>query len=326
MRRHGILRNDQRTVTHQQASSQDGNSTKRARSQLWRARAYSLAALFTVALTGLPAAPVAAQPQPTIAIIIDDVGNSREEAQRLIRIPVPLTLSFLPFLPHTASLAAQAHAAGKEVMLHVPMQNTHNKALGPGALTLDMRQPVFVDTLRRALQAVPYVRGINNHMGSALTQQPVPMRWTMEELQKYPLYFVDSRTTALTVAQTTAEAHRIPNLARDVFLDHEITPEAIDREFKRLLSLARARGTAVAIGHPHRATLDYLERVLPELGAEGVAIASVSALWMIRNNGRLLFEGRLPSQTLPTPVDVEPTQSKDQLAATHSGHSEPPNQ
>lgn len=305
MRRQAPHHHNQRTVTQQQASNKERSSNAQARRQQIRARVYSLGALLALPwLITTPSAHVEARPQPTIAIIIDDVGNSPADAQRLIRIPVPLTLSFLPFLPHSASLATQAHAAGKEIMLHVPMQNTRNMRLGPGALTLDMQQPVFVETLRRALKAIPYVQGINNHMGSALTQQPLPMRWTMEELQRYPLYFVDSRTTAQTVAQTTAEAHQIPNLARDVFLDHEITPEAIDREFKRLLKLARTRGTAVAIGHPHRATLDYLEKALPDLGAEGIAIASVSALWMIRNDGKLLFDGRRPSQTLSIPLDT----------------------
>lgn len=121
----------------------------------------------------------------------------------------------------------------------------------------------------------------------------------MEEVSRHPLYFVDSRTTAQTVAQRVAQEHQIPNLARDVFLDHEISEEAVDREFKRLIRIARKVGTAIAIGHPHEVTVSYLERELPKLGEQGVAVATVSALWMIRNNGLALFDGRLPTAELP---------------------------
>jgi len=258
----------------------------------------------------LGAAPALAQPPvtPTIAIIIDDVGYRRAEALRLIDIPAPLTLSFLPFLPHTRDLALRAHGAGKEIMLHIPMQNGLGTDLGPAGLTLSLNQDVFTDRLRRALRNIPYVRGLNNHTGSVLTQHRRPMEWTMQEVSRYPLYFVDSRTTAQTVAQKVAQEYQIPNLARDVFLDHEISEEAVDREFKRLIRIARKTGTAIAIGHPHEVTVSYLERELPKLGEQGVAIATISALWMIRNNGVRPFDGRLPTAELPEPVQPLPEQ------------------
>lgn len=226
---------------------------------------------------------------PTIAIIIDDMGHNLAEGERLARMEQPLTLAFLPYRRHTVSLAKLAHRERKEIMLHAPMANTRNFALGPGGLTPDMDEQRISQTLRRALQSIPYVKGVNNHMGSLLTQKLQPMDWVMKELRQYPLYFVDSRTIASSVAGDVAEAYRIPSLTRDVFLDHEQTEEFVDRQFKLLIKRARENGSAIGIGHPHKVTVDYLEEHLPELDAEGVAIATVSGLWAIRNSNREMF-------------------------------------
>ncbi|MEO9522006.1 divergent polysaccharide deacetylase family protein [Marinobacter alexandrii] len=226
---------------------------------------------------------------PTIAIIIDDMGHNLEEGERLARIEQPLTLAFLPYRRHTVGLAKLAHRQHKEIMLHAPMANTRDFALGPGGLTSDMDENSMALTLRRALQSIPYVQGVNNHMGSLLTQKLQPMDWVMRELRQYPLYFVDSRTIASSVAGEVAEAYQIPSLTRDVFLDHEQTEEFVDRQFKLLIQRARKNGSAIGIGHPHKVTVDYLEKHLPELDAQGVAIATVSGLWAIRNSNREMF-------------------------------------
>lgn len=226
---------------------------------------------------------------PTIAIIIDDMGHNLQEGERLAKLDQPLTLAFLPYRRFTVPLAQLAHKQHKEIMLHAPMANTHNFALGPGGLTQDMNEGSLTTTLRRALQSVPYVQGVNNHMGSLLTQQLQPMDWVMKELSQYPVYFVDSRTIASSVAGDVAQAYQIPSLTRDVFLDHEQTEEFVDRQFKLLIKRARENGSAVGIGHPHKVTVDYLEKHLPLLDQQGVAIATVSGLWAMRNNNREMF-------------------------------------
>ena len=232
--------------------------------------------------------PTEAQ-QPTIAIIIDDMGYSRHQGQRLARMDQPLTLAFLPFRRHTIPLARLAHAHDKEIILHAPMANTRNIGLGPGGLTPDMDEPTLARTLRRALQSIPHVQGVNNHMGSLLTQQIQPMEWVMTELNRYPLYFVDSRTIATSIAGTVADAKKVPTMTRDVFLDHEQTEEFVDQQFKLLIEKAREKGAAIGIGHPHKVTVDYLEKHLPELDEQGIAVATVSGLWAMRNNNRLMF-------------------------------------
>lgn len=254
---------------------------------------------FSILVAALVATPLAsAEPDrqsgrnalpPTIAIIIDDMGHNLEEGERLAQMAQPLTLAFLPYRRHTVPLAKLAYRQHKEIMLHAPMANTRNFDLGPGGLTSDMDEKKVVTTLRRALQSIPHVRGVNNHMGSLLTQQLQPMDWVMKELRQYPVYFVDSRTIASSVAGDVAQAYQIPSLTRDVFLDHEQTEEFVDRQFKLLIKRARENGSAIGIGHPHKVTVDYLEKHLPELDAQGVAIATISGLWAMRNSNRDMF-------------------------------------
>lgn len=256
---------------------------------------HRMRAAFCGLLLALLGAPVAAErPLPTIAIIIDDVGNDAHAAQRLIAVEAPLTLAFLPFLKHTPTLAEQAHRRGsdKEIMLHAPMANLARMPLGPGALEADMDGPTLANTLQRSLAAIPHVRGVNNHMGSLLTQQVAPMRAIMRELARHPLYFVDSRTIASTVAADEATRAGIPNLSRHIFLDNEPTASHVHAQFEQLLQLARRQGHAIAIGHPYDATVSYLEQRLPALDEEGIAVATVSGLWRLTNDNRDMFAHR----------------------------------
>lgn len=248
-----------------------------------------LALAFSVAAGAVSAEPTGTALPPTIAIIIDDMGHSLVEGERLANLDQPLTLAFLPYRRHTDSLARLAYKRHKEIMLHAPMANTRNYGLGPGGLTPDMDEQSMVTTLRRALQSIPHVQGVNNHMGSLLTQQLQPMDWVMKELFRYPLYFIDSRTIASSVAGDVAAAYQIPTMTRDVFLDHEQTEEFVDRQFKLLIKRARENGSAIGIGHPHKVTVDYLEKHLPKLDEQGIAVATVSGLWAMRNGNRKMF-------------------------------------
>jgi|GEM_PF-379097 len=212
--------------------------------------------------------------QASITIIIDDIGNNLRHGQRALELPGAVTYSFLPFTPFSKRLAKQAHQQGKEIMLHLPMDNSHGRPLGPGGLTFKQDRPQYEQQLNSAIAAIPYVSGINNHMGSRLTANTERMQWLMQSLQHYPLYFVDSRTSADSVAATTSLKLKIPTLERNVFLDHVQSTEFIDRQFKRLVKIALKKGSAVAIGHPYPSTLSYLEKVLPQLETMGVQLVS----------------------------------------------------
>lgn len=234
--------------------------------------------LLCIALCAAAATPPAAA-APLVAIIIDDVGDNLHQGLRVARLPAPVAAAFLPHTTYARRLAHVTHRRGKEVMLHLPMEAGDGAAAGPGSLTLGMDADEIERVLARNLASLPHVVGINNHMGSVLTSEPVSMGWLMQAIKRRGgLFFVDSRTTVATVAEQSAAEHGIPNLRRNVFLDNEPAPAAIAAQFERLLALARRDGHALAIGHPHAATLDFLERRLPQLAAEGVEIVPVRVL------------------------------------------------
>ncbi|MFV0477792.1 MAG: divergent polysaccharide deacetylase family protein [Parahaliea sp.] len=213
---------------------------------------------------------------PAVVIIIDDIGNQLANSRAAIELPGKLNYAILPYTPYGSRLAHQAHQLGKEVLLHAPMSNISNMPLGRGALTPALSHQQFNDTLRASLASIPFVRGVNNHMGSALTQRHTQMRWLMVELARQHLYFVDSRTDKRTVAAHIAREQYVPNLSRQIFLDNQQNHDAIAKQFQHLLQLARNRGMAVGIGHPYPQTIAFLEEALPKLKRQGFRLALVS--------------------------------------------------
>lgn len=243
-------------------------------------------ALLLGALLLAGGAPAAGRPA-YIGIIIDDLGNHWESDSRAIELPGPVSCAILPRTPYSRRLAEHAHALGKEVMLHQPMQAEQGLRLGPGGLQTGMRQADFVRTLDDNLAGLPHVQGINNHMGSRLTAQPRAMRWLMDALREHGgLFFIDSRTTRATVAEQTARSRGLLAARRNVFLDNTRDPEAIGRQFDRLIAHARRHGDAIGIGHPYPETLKVLARRLEELANRpDVHLVPVSRIVQLRNGG-----------------------------------------
>lgn len=217
--------------------------------------------------------------RPTIGLIIDDLGDRLEDGRRAVSLPGAVTCAILPQTTFSRRLAVLAHAAGKEVMLHQPMQALNGKAMGPGGMSMAMSQNELVKTLEANLASVPYAQGVNNHMGSLLTQHPGDMAWFMAALHAHGgLFFVDSVTTSQSVARRIAAEYRIPNLRRNIFLDHTRDPRLILHQFVRLIEEAHRVGSALAIGHPYPETLAFLQKVLPHLSDFGVELVPVSEL------------------------------------------------
>lgn len=237
--------------------------------RLWQFCRGSLLLLATAAASAL-------DPPARIVLIIDDMGYSSALGQRALQLPGRITYSFLPFTPAAVELANDAHAGGKEVMLHAPMAAQRGNRLGPGALIPDMGVVEFQTVTQRIIDAVPHIRGVNNHMGSELTGQVEPMQWLMADLSRHGLYFVDSRTNPYSVAQKVAALNGIAHLRRDVFLDHEDSAAHIEQQFRLLLSRARQQGLAVGIGHPRPATLAVLEKMLPTIEQSGTTLVFAS--------------------------------------------------
>lgn len=237
----------------------------------------------TVSETGLAATPEAAagsqdksapndQNAPSLILIIDDIGNNLAAGMRAAALPGKVTLAVMPYTPHGSTIANAAYNAGQEIMLHMPMSNQAGMNLGPDGLTADLGQQEMVRRLRLALNDIPHIKGVNNHTGSELTELETPMQWVMQELSHYPLYFIDSMTTAKSVAFDTAREFAIPTLKRHVFLDNIREEDAIRTQFEQAVRIAQQEGMAVAIGHPYEETLTYLEKILPMLESSGVEL------------------------------------------------------
>jgi polysaccharide deacetylase 2 family uncharacterized protein YibQ len=228
----------------------------------------------------LVATPSIAAGQPRVAIIIDDLGYQLEAGQRAIALPGPIAFAVLPGTPRAASLARRAHERGKEVLLHLPLQaNSDDKDDEPVGIDLDMSREAVGATFEVALNSVPHVVGVNSHRGSLLTRHPGHMQWLMEEISaRDDLFFVDSYTTAASVALQIANEAGVSAVRRDVFLDPDKSPETVARQFERMKRLARKRGFVVAIGHPYEATLELLEQELPKLSDQGIELVPISEL------------------------------------------------
>jgi len=223
---------------------------------------------------------------PSLAIIIDDLGNNLASGRRAVNLPGAITYAILPHTPQAIELATYANHVdiNKEVIIHMPMEAVGHRHMegnierhmGPGGLNMHQDQEDFIHTLQAAIQALPQAKGLSNHMGSQLTSQPDRMHWLMSELSKTPFYFIDSKTTDNSAAMQAADKQKIPYLVRDIFLDHDPDPIAIDKAFKKALALAIRSGSAVLIAHPYPSTLDYLEHALPKLSEAGVVLVNAS--------------------------------------------------
>jgi uncharacterized protein len=201
------------------------------------------------------------------AIVIDDLGGDLAAAEKLLRLPYALTFSVLPYLAYSATVADEANRDGREVMLHLPMEADQGSvvALGKGGIRVGMGGPEVADVLGGDLASVPYVRGVNNHMGSRATADARLMTEVMRTLAQRHLYFIDSRTTVSTVAYDAARQEGIPTFFRSVFLDDKENTAYSLQQLETFRRIIEKRGAALAIGHPHPTTIEALAKFLPEL-------------------------------------------------------------
>ncbi len=218
--------------------------------------------------------------RPMIAIVLDDVGLNRRGAQRAIGLPGPLTLAFMTYAEGLERMTERASEAGHELLLHVPMEpRSKSHDPGPNVLLTGLDTSKLQRRIEWGLGRFEGFVGISNHMGSRFTTSHTGMTQVMHELRARGLLFLDSMTATSSVGASMARAAGVPYAQRDVFLDNEWNDrEAIRRQLARLEAVARRRGYAVGIGHPHRATLDVLTEWLPEAEARGFALVPVSAI------------------------------------------------
>lgn len=214
-----------------------------------------------------------------LAIIIDDLGSDRAAADAVFALRYPLTVSVLPNHEHSMDIAKEAHRRGFQVMLHLPMQSVANETPEAQELRPGMPAPEVTALIDQFLQNVPDIAGVNNHQGSQATADTALMDELMPVLRDRNLFYVDSRTTAATVAYDTAQDFGVRSAFRNVpFLDDVAEVAAVRKQLELALRGAREKGEAVAIGHPHPATLQALREVLPRAQEQGVRLVLASEL------------------------------------------------
>jgi uncharacterized protein len=231
------------------------------------------------AVTSRESTPAAKNDRARLAIILDDLGNDRAAADAIFALPYPLTISVLPDRPHSVDIAEEAHRRGYQVMLHLPMESVRNEKPESRELRPGMSAADVTALVNECLHAVPGVAGVNNHQGSQSTTDTALMDALMAVLRDDKLFYIDSRTTAATVAYDTAGQMGVRSAFRNVpFLDDVAEVAAVRKQLRLALREAREKGDVVAIGHPHPATLKALREILQEAKAQGVQLVFASEL------------------------------------------------
>lgn len=230
-----------------------------------------------------------------VVIIIDDMGMG-SSTKKLVSLPGPLTLSYLPYAKSLQGQTARAHQAGHELMLHMPMQpsNGHENP-GPDVLTTNMGEAELKAALNKALDSFGGYGGINNHMGSKLTSNVQAMGWVMEVLQERGLFFVDSKTIGSSVGTRKAAEFGLAFAERDVFLDHHTDIDSVRAALRKLEKIAWSQGVGIAIGHPKPATIQALKEWLPTLERRNLTLVPASAVVVRAAPQSMVMEEEMPA-------------------------------
>ena len=214
-----------------------------------------------------------------MAIVLDDWGNNHGLLKYALEIKRPLTLSILPHLEPGRRIAEEAHENGLGVMLHLPMQPfAENQPLEPRTLLVSMSDAEIIKNLDDAVDSVPFIEGVNNHMGSRATADLRLMRLVLKRLKEKGLFFVDSNVSPKTVGPRVAKETGIAFAERNVFIDNEMNPDKIKASLHAAEKIALSRGEVIVIGHDKKMTLEVLKEMAPEIEKRGIKFVLVRYL------------------------------------------------
>jgi len=216
-----------------------------------------------------------------VSIVIDDLGVDYKIFKRLLTMGTPFTYSILPFQPYSTRIAQEAHEYNGEIILHLPLEpwDGFNQTINYGTLLTSMKREQLLAQLERNIDSVPHIVGISNHMGSKFTENRDKMEILLKRMKEKGLYFLDSRTTKMTVGYKLAKNMGIKAAKRDLFIDNSKDPPSIEKQLKKLPSIAKKNGGyAIAIGHPYPSTVDTLKKTIPLLEKQGVKFVPLSQL------------------------------------------------
>jgi polysaccharide deacetylase 2 family uncharacterized protein YibQ len=240
----------------------------------------TLAPATATPVTATPSvAPSAAPNGPKLALIVDDCGQWLEIERGFIALPVPLTLSVLPHVHGSATIADEAHDAGKGVMLHLPMETLSGMYPGPGEIKTTMTDAQVSAQVEDDLAQVPLAQGVNNHEGSKASADARVMHDVMQVLAQHGnLFFIDSRTNAASVGAQEAAQAQIATASRDVFLDNREDVRYTEGQLREAAAIAVRTGSAIAIGHPRATTLAAVRAMIPVLQRQGITFVLARSL------------------------------------------------
>ena len=213
----------------------------------------------------------------SVAIVIDDLGENKKYSYEAIELEPPMTMALLPYSSHIDEMAIKAKQEGHEVIIHMPMEPMNaDLDVGSVALKVGQSSEEFSDMLDKAFASMDGYAGINNHMGSKLTQDQKSMNQLMLRLKKEGLLFLDSRTISSSVASDTAKKYGVPYAVRDVFLDHDPSEKGVRKSLETLEAESKKYGHAIAIGHPKEATVSVLREWVKTLPEKKIALVPIS--------------------------------------------------
>jgi len=245
---------------------------------------YKGTAFFAASLVGLNSfsrvfASDNPQPQPRIALIIDDIGFSRSRLRQFLELQTPMTFAVLPRLKNSHKLALEIHAHGHEIMLHQPMEPyARDLDPGPGAIYVGDEPNRIAGILRENISDIPFVTGVNNHMGSRFTSSRKGMGDALRTINKKGLFFVDSVTTSRSIGYKTAKRLHMAAAFRNIFLDNCSEETAILSQLHKLKAHALRFGHAIGIGHPFPETASAIRHFLTDLRGSDISMVHISHL------------------------------------------------
>jgi polysaccharide deacetylase 2 family uncharacterized protein YibQ len=234
----------------------------------------------------LPAAPVSkpkmARPvkHGSIAIVIDDMGASVKDAERLLAINQPITFAIIPGLAHSRQVAEIAHGKGRGVMIHMPMepQGYPQQRLEKNGLLLSQSTGDITSRVEAYLKEIPHASGANNHMGSAFTEHEDKMQPVLDTLKRRGMFFIDSRTSSKSVGYALAGRMGMQTGTRNIFLDNDQSVDKVKEQLFAAAGMATKRGSVIAICHPHPGTIQALQELMPELQRQGITFVPAALL------------------------------------------------
>ena len=218
-----------------------------------------------------------------VVIVIDDMGISLKRTAEIASLKAPITASFLTYGRKLDEQIQNSLRSGQEIMVHVPMEAMTAVDAAPDVLTTQMSNKEIKSNLLDMLKKFKDIKGINNHMGSKLTEDYDRMKTVMETLKEKGLYFLDSKTSSKSKAEKAAQDTGIAYAHRHVFLDNQNDKAYILGQLSKVEILADKNGYAIAIGHPKTQTYAALKEWLPTVDKKGIKIIPLSVAIKILN-------------------------------------------